>query len=128
MKPDDLYAEHNSPEDWYRLWRWMDRVFAKALGWHVQQGARIPRGVVPRAPSPQHREIVASIDIDRMGHRERYLIKVLLVRQGLYRRSLREFPNLRGLEDVDGIDEPIVLSKTPRGAYDPWLREQGVIL
>ena len=99
MRPaiEDLYDEHHTEADWYRLERWLDRVFAYALGWKpIPPGRRIPRGVTPRPPSDQHREIVASIDLSRVGHPERALMVRLLREMHSYRRALAQFPNLRG--------------------------------
>lgn len=95
---DDLYDEHHTEADWYRLERWLDRVFAYALGWKpIPPGRTIPRGVTPREPSEQHRRIVASIDLSRVGDAERALMKALLLKKRSLRRALEQFPNLRGL-------------------------------
>lgn len=105
---ENLYREHNTPNEWYSLCRWLDRVFARALD---RREERIPFG-------EQHREIIASIDLSRVGYREQYLMKHLLILQGTYERALNGYQNLRPLHrGVDEIDDPIVLSESPT---HPW--------
>lgn len=102
-------TEGESPDVWYSIYRYMDRMFAERR--------------------PHRRTEIAALDLEKLSPRARYLMRHLLVLQGRYVETLRRYPNLRPLQREAGVvlDEPIVLSDSPRHAW-AWLRKQNIFL
>lgn len=96
-----------TPESWYAAYRYMDRMFAERR---------------------DHRsEEIASLDLSLLSYRMKYLMKCLLVLQRRYAETLDRYPNLRGLDGVTSIDEPIILSDPPRHAW-AFFKRKGIWL
>lgn len=100
-------TEGEDPTVWRTAWRYMDRMFAERR---------------------DHRRVeIASIDLDALSPRMRYLMRHLLILQGRYRQMLDDFPNLRGLQQDTEIDRPIILSDPPRHTWS-YFKRKGIWL
>lgn len=98
-------TEGESPDVWYSIYRYMDRMFE---------------------PKRVHRQAeIAAIDLSVLSPRVRYLMRHLLILQGRYVETLRRYPNLRPLQrEADVVlDEPIVLADPPRHSWSYFKRK-----
>lgn len=102
-------TEGESPDVWYSIYRYMDRMFAERR--------------------PHRKPEIAALDLEKLSPRARYLMRNLLILQGRYVETLREFPNLRPLQGEAGVvlDEPIVLADPPRHSW-AFFRRKGIWL
>lgn len=102
-------TEGESPNTWYSIFRYMDRMFE---------------------PKRTHRQAeIAAIDLSVLSPRVRYLMRHLLILQGRYVETLWRYPNLRPLQDEADVvlDEPIVLSDPPRHSW-AYFKRKGIWL
>lgn len=144
MYDDKIYYEDQtgwSPEDFYALWRYFDRLFqyigptqnltdALANLDSLPEGRR--KSAVRTAAHQAKRtgkrdEELAAMDLDRMSPETRYLMKHMLIHSTRYELALERFPNLRGLESVGELGHAIRLSDQPRGLY-PYYTQVGILL
>lgn len=124
------YADQSdwTPVDWQGLWRYLNRLFG-----HIAIKAELARQPETLAYQIRARRAgsrdaeLASLDLSRMSAETTYLMKHMLIHAGLYDIALAKFANLRGLEDVDEIDHPIVLDENPTGIY-PYYTDKGILL
>lgn len=105
-----IYYEDQSdygPTDFQMLWRYLNKVFLDVRGRRTAE--------------------IAAMDITRMSHETRYLIKHLLILQGRFEEYLTTYPNLADLREVGDLDEPLVLSEHPTYWHD-YFTKVGIIL
>lgn len=100
-------TEGENPTTWRTAWRYMDRMFAERRD--------------------HRRDEIASIDLDLLSPRMRYLMRHLLILQGRYEAMLNEHANLRGLQQNTEITEPIILTDPPRHTWR-YFKEKGIWL
>lgn len=102
---DRIYYEDQAswgPDDFYALWRYLNRMFLDRRGGRAAE--------------------MAAIDLGPTSDDTRYLMKHLLILQGRYEATLARFPNLRGLDDVGELGHPLHLSSEPTLAHDYFTR------
>lgn len=95
------------PEDFQALWRYLNRMFINKRGLFSEE--------------------IASLDLSRMSEDTLYLMKHLLILQGLFEDRLTGFPNLAGLRDVPDGGREILLSTEPTFVHD-YFNEKGIYL
>lgn len=99
-----------TPNAYYSAYRYMDRMFE---------------------PKRTHRrEEIASIRLADLSFEVQYLMRHLLILKRQYEQTLRDYPNLRGLESPklkEVIDPPLILSDPPRNAWS-YFRKKGIML
>lgn len=100
-------TDGETPQNWYKAWRYLDRLFAERRD--------------------HRRDEIASIDLDLLSSRMRYLMRHLLILQGRYKVMLDTYPNLRGLQQDTTITEPIILTDPPRHTWS-YFRRKGIWL
>ena len=102
--------EEPTPDAYYGAYRYMDRMFE---------------------PKRAHRrEEIAAIRLDDLSFEVQYLMRHLLILKRQYARTLRDYPNLRGLESPklkEIIDPPLVLTDPPRHAWS-YFRKKNIWL
>lgn len=91
-------TEGESPRQMYALYRYIDRLFE---------------------PKRDRAAEIAGIDLGSMSHRAKYLLKHTLILKRVYKSALDRHPNLRDLEQVGDIEEPIFLTDPDR-VRDTW--------
>lgn len=130
-----------SPEDFYALWRYLDRLFGyigpttalndamanlDALPEHRRRSAQRVAAMQSKRTGKRDDEL-ASLDLELMSEDTRYLMKHILIHQTRYEQALERFPNLRGLEEVGELGHTIRLDANPRGTY-PYYTKVGILL
>lgn len=144
MSQDKIYYEDQtdwSPEDFYALWRYLNR-----MNQHIgptaklqsaldnldtlserdrQRAERVARLQAKRTGNRD--EEIASLDLSRMSPETRYLLKHMLIHENRYELALERFPNLRGLDDVGDLGHPIYLDEKPRYTFE-YYTEKGIYL
>ena len=102
--------EDPTPDAYYGAYRYMDRMFE---------------------PKRTHRsEEIAAIDLSKLSFEVQYLMRHLLILKRQYEQTLRDYPNLRGLEASklkQVIDPPLVLTDPPRHTWS-YFRKKGIWL
>lgn len=144
MSQDKIYYEDQtdwSPEDFYGLWRYLNRLFQyvgpstslqDALG-DLENLSERDRRRAERVAAHQSKrtgqrdEELASLDLERMSDETRYLVKHMLISMKRYDLALERFPNLAALKDVGELGHPIYLDANPRRSED-YLTSVGIYL
>lgn len=124
------YADQTSwqPADFYGLYRYLHRLI-QHVGPTPAQASR-PELLTSQIQAKRtgHRDDeLAALDLERMSHETRYLLKHLLIQMQRYDLALARFPNLRGLENVPDLDGDLFLSDEPTDAFE-HLRQAGIRL
>lgn len=107
MNPVFFRDGESTPNDWYATFRYLNRMFSETR--------------------PHRREEIAAIDLGALDNRVKYLMRHLLILQGLYKKMLDDFPNLRALQHVQPLDEPIILADPPIGEW-AYFTSKGILL
>lgn len=141
---NDIYYESQSgwsPEDFYALWRYFDRLF-QYIGptQKLRDALSDPESLSDRdriraERVAQHQakrtgkrdDELAAIDLEKMSEDTRYLMKHMLIQTGRYDLALERFPNLRGLADVGALGHPLYLDTKPKGTFE-YLTRVGIHL
>lgn len=144
MSQDKIYYEDQtdwSPEDFYALWRYLNRLFQyvgpsssleRALG-DLENLSERDRKRAERVAAFQGKrtgrrdEELAALDLGRMSEDTRYLMKHMLIGMKRFDLALDRFPNLRALEEVGDLGHPIYLDANPRRSED-YLTSVGIYL
>lgn len=124
------YADQTGwqPVDFYALYRYLHRLI-QYVGPTPAQAAR-PELLTSRIQAKRNgqRDVeLAALDLERMSHETRYLLKHLLIPMQRYDLAVSRFPNLGGLADVPDLDDDLCLSEDPTDAYE-HLRQVGIRL
>lgn len=126
-----IYYEDQSrwtPTDFQGLWRYFNRLF-QYIGPSPQQQTHPEH----RASKIQARrtgkrdEELAALDLDKMSHETKYLMKHMLIAVDLYDLALERFENLAGLEEVVELEYPLILDENPT-LVDEYYSKVGIVL
>lgn len=129
------------PEDFYALFRYLNRLFqsvgpTETLAQALRDDTSLSeadRVRAARAAAHQARRTgsrddeLASIDLERLSHETRYLMKHLLIDMRRFDAALERFPNLAGLEDVPALPKPLFLDARP-SLQNEYLTRVGIYL
>lgn len=96
-----------SSTDFHALWRYLNKLLVNRRGTKTQE--------------------LDALDLDLMSADTRYLMKHLLILQGLYDTRLAQHTSLAGLRDVPETRRIIHLTDAPRDIY-PYFTSVGIYL
>lgn len=112
--------------DYNALYQELRKIVDIAVEIHVNHpsGENISQPVWPAEIQRRNDAIMRSLDLSRMTHETLALLKVTMYPDEL-EKIVQVFPNLAQLRDVEPLEKPLYLRKTPFNLYD-FVRDMNI--